>query len=106
MTFVEAYDTETGKKLEHPVPEHYIGHPLLGRRLRRTPSSVAAEKGPVQIPEGQPNDSWTHAQIDAYASVLELDLGDASTKAQKVAAIDELTNEPDPTETPDTGNKE
>lgn len=106
MGFVEAYDTETGKKLAYPVPEHYIDHPLLGRRLRRTPSSVVIDDVEVTIPDGNPTENWTVRQIDAWADALDVEFDEHATKAEKLAAIDELTTEPDPTETPDTGNKE
>jgi hypothetical protein len=41
---VPAYDTRTGTKLTHFVPEHWIGHPKFGRHLSRTPASKAGRK--------------------------------------------------------------
>lgn len=43
MALVDAYDTRTGKKLAHLVPEHLIGHPVLGSNLSRIPSQASAE---------------------------------------------------------------
>ncbi|GAB6937076.1 hypothetical protein ACQP60_18950 [Isoptericola variabilis] len=40
--FVPAYDTRTGKKLPHFVPEHHIDHPVIGRFLSRTPRAKAS----------------------------------------------------------------
>lgn len=42
--FVAAYDTQTGQKLPHLVPEHHIDHPVLGKRLSRLPSAKARKK--------------------------------------------------------------
>lgn len=41
-TFVTVYDKRTGRK--HIVPEHFIGHAVLGKDIVKTPRSVAAEK--------------------------------------------------------------
>lgn len=48
MTLVTAYDTRTGEKLPHQVPEHWIGHPRLGAHLSRTPRQKAADKKAVK----------------------------------------------------------
>ena len=106
MGFVDAYDTETGLKLPYPVPEHHIDHPILGQRLRRTPSTVVVDEVEVQIPDGRPTTAWTVPQIDVWASAHGVEFDEHATKAEKLAAINELTPEPDPTETPDTGNEE
>lgn len=42
MAFVDAYDKTTGRKVV--VPEHFLGHRVLGKNLTKTPRSVAAEK--------------------------------------------------------------
>lgn len=39
--FVYVYDNRTGEKIPNPVPEHYIGHPVLGRNLSLTPTEKA-----------------------------------------------------------------
>lgn len=44
MALVRAYDTRTGRKLEHPVPEEWIDHPRIGRYLSKTPRQKAAER--------------------------------------------------------------
>lgn len=47
MALIPAYDKTTGKKLEHYVPEHWIGHPRLGKNLAKTPRHKAAENPPA-----------------------------------------------------------
>lgn len=42
IRFVPAYDTRTGKKLPHHVPEHHLDHPRLGKHLARTPRGKSA----------------------------------------------------------------
>lgn len=42
--FVPAYDTRTGRKLPHHIPEHYFDDPVLGKHVRRTPRNAAANK--------------------------------------------------------------
>lgn len=42
--FVAAYDKRTGEKLPHPVPEHWLTHPVLGANLSKTPRQKAADK--------------------------------------------------------------
>lgn len=49
MAFIEAYNTETGKKLPYLVPEHHIDHPLLGANLSRLPSHTAGQKKPDPV---------------------------------------------------------
>lgn len=39
--FVDAYDKNTGQKLEHPVPESYFD---IFKNLRKTPIQKAADK--------------------------------------------------------------
>lgn len=41
----------------------------------------------VEIPEGDPAESWTNDQLKAYAAKHEIDLGDASKKAEYLAVI-------------------
>lgn len=78
--FVEAYAKSTGVK--QVIPEHWLDHPVLGKDFSLTPSAKAR-----QIAADQPSESWTHEQLDAYVTDHGLDLGDAKTKAEKVAAI-------------------
>jgi len=74
MSFVNAYDPVTGKKLPYPVPEHHIDHPLLGQRLRRLPSdgklpagdaAEQAEPGSVQEAHLLKGDALDAALTDA-----------------------------------------
>ncbi|HEY1177860.1 MAG TPA: hypothetical protein VGF17_17020 [Phytomonospora sp.] len=43
-------------------------------------------------PEGDPSEDWTGKQLDAYAADKNVDLAGASTKADKVAAIQAATS--------------
>lgn len=78
--FVEAYAKTTGDK--QVIPAHWLDHPVLGKNFSRTPSAKAREAA-AEVP----SESWTHKQLDKYAADNELDLGDARTVAEKVAAI-------------------
>lgn len=46
----------------------------------------AEPDGPA-YPDGEPSEDWTGKQLDAYAADKTVDLAGASTKAEKVAAI-------------------
>lgn len=92
--FVEAYSTRTGSK--QVVPKHYIGHPVLGRNLRLTPSAEAhlgaEEAAELEQRQGEvPTESWTHKQLDQYATDRGIDLVAAGaadgTRAEKVAVL-------------------
>lgn len=63
MTFVRAYDSRTGQKLEHLVPERHIDHPVLGKHLSRTPRSKARSKAP-EIDPVEPNNPEAPAAGD------------------------------------------
>ena len=41
--FVKAYSSKTGRRLPD-VPEHFLGHPVLGKNIRRSPKSAAEQK--------------------------------------------------------------
>lgn len=43
MALIDAYDKRTGRKLPQRVPEHFIGHPVLGEHLSKTPRQKAAD---------------------------------------------------------------
>lgn len=47
--FVTAYSKSTGKKVR--VPEHFIGHPVLGKDLQKTPSQRKREAPVASTPE-------------------------------------------------------
>lgn len=57
-----------------------------------------------------PTERSTHEEIDAYALTHDIDLGDAGTKAEKLAVIEEHTTDTDDTEssdeTPGNGDEE
>jgi hypothetical protein len=60
----------------------------LGYFARHGYTVGETEKQEVKIPEGKPTDVWTNAQITAWAAAHEVDLGDASKKADMLAAIE------------------
>lgn len=60
--FVPAYDTRTGQK--RYVPEHWIGHPRLGKHLSKTPRQKAAER---RNAAAAPADTETPAQPEKGA---------------------------------------
>lgn len=39
--FVDAYSKRTGKKVR--IPEHFLGHPVLGKGFNKTPRQKAAD---------------------------------------------------------------
>lgn len=71
--------------VEQQVPKAWKGTDLLNAP---NVSYEAADGDDVSVPEGEPNDSWTNKQLDAYAAAKEIDLGGAGNKAAKLAAID------------------
>jgi len=42
----------------------------------------------VEVPEGDPNESWKVDELKAYAAERSIDLGDATRKADILAAIE------------------
>jgi hypothetical protein len=80
--FVDVVVEATGRV--ETVPADWVGHPVLGVGI--TPVPVAAE--PVD-PAEAPTERNTVAEIDDFAAGYGIDLGEASTKAEKVAVIDE-----------------
>lgn len=59
-----------------------------GERLLGGPWERAdAESDDVEYPEGAPEEEWTVKQLKAYAADRSIDLGDATKKADMVAAI-------------------
>lgn len=44
-------------------------------------------KGEVELPDGDPTESWTVAQLDKLAKDKGIDLGDAKTKPEKLEKI-------------------
>ncbi|WKN47149.1 hypothetical protein [Nocardioides sp. Arc9.136] len=93
--FVTAYSETTG--LKQRVPAHFIGHPVLGRGLRKTPRQIAGQA----YPDGDPTTDWKVAQLEAYAAEHDINLTGATTKAESVALITEaLAATQNPTGTP------
>lgn len=66
------------------VPKTWLGTDLLPAGTAKAGSGSDDE---VTIPEGDPSDSWTNKQLDAYAAAHEIDLGGAGNKADKLEAI-------------------
>ncbi|GAB2646298.1 hypothetical protein GCM10027169_13100 [Gordonia jinhuaensis] len=48
---------------------------------------VSKAKAKVDIPDGEPSDSWTVAQLKAYAAEHDVDLGDAKNKPDILAVL-------------------
>jgi hypothetical protein len=80
--FIEVYVTATGRK--QWVPAHFLDHPVLGAGIKLPPSQRDKE-----LPEGDPAESWTRAQLDSYALGLGLGTTDLATKADVLGAIAE-----------------
>lgn len=68
------------------VPEHWMAHPVLSRGFKSLPSTRTRE---VPQPDGDPlpDESWSHAQLDEYAAGKGIDLTGATTKAEKISAM-------------------
>ncbi|MCH5645158.1 hypothetical protein [Gordonia sp. ABSL49_1] len=47
-----------------------------------------ADEHAVEVPEGDPNESWKVDELKAYAAEHTIDLGDATKKADILAAIE------------------
>ena len=84
--FVTAYSKLTGQKQR--VPEHFIGHPVLGPNLTLTPQV----RDGLRYPEGTPTAAWKATQLEAYADDHDVDLTGARTKDDMVAAIATAAN--------------
>lgn len=72
------------------VPEGVADDALEALTAKGLIESVAGGEstdGGESVPEGEPNESWTGKQIDAYAEAKGVDLGKAKNKADKLAAI-------------------
>lgn len=65
------------------------------------------EADQAEAPEGDPDESWTNKQLDAYAAAKEIDLSGAGNKAAKLAKITEAKAQGDQEQksgTPDEGS--
>lgn len=91
--FVDVIVEATGRV--ESVPADWVGDPVLGRGISLVP--VPAD------PATAPTESDTVATIDAFARDHRIELGDAGTKAEKVAVINEalaVAQPPPPPEVP------
>jgi hypothetical protein len=80
--FVDVIVEATGRT--ESVPADWVGHPVLGVGITLVP--VAAD--PVD-PSEAPTERNTVEEIDTFADKHGIDLGDAGTKAEKVAVIND-----------------
>lgn len=48
MAFVLVYSKSTGRK--HRVPEHWLGHPVLGANIRKTPLAEKQSRTKTDTP--------------------------------------------------------
>ena len=78
---VEAFAVTTGRR--QSIPKHWLDHPVLGKQFTLTDP---AEK--PSDPTEKPSTSWNNDRITDYAAAHDIDLGDATTKAEMLAAID------------------
>ncbi len=95
--FTEAYDTRTG--LKHRVPPEWVGDPIVGRFLKKTPSQRRLDGELGQLPT---QDS-TIPEIRDFAEIAEIDLAGLSKKDELLSAVlaaagddADLPTEPDP----------
>jgi hypothetical protein len=98
--FVAVLVTATGRT--EMVPIDWMDSPVLSVGLELLPEPGTVEK------LDPPSESDTHDVINAFAEKADIDLGDAKTKAEKMAVINEVlaampSTEP-PANEPDPGN--
>lgn len=83
--FVEVLVEATGEVTQ--VPREWIGNPVLGQGIEVTAAQrIYDEGGPVQLEA--PTEKSTVPEIEEFAEKAGIDLGDATKKAQKLAAIE------------------
>lgn len=119
MGFVTVYSKATGRKRR--VPEHYLDQPRLmagfaltpSERARRDAENPGGEPPAITEPVApMPDESWTRADIDAFAADHGITTSSASSKADALAVIETAltTQTSDGTEssdeTPATGGQE
>ena len=51
------------------------------------PESDADADASVEVPEGDPSETWTVKQLKAFADAKGIDLGDAKSKGDVLAAV-------------------
>ncbi|MFC9892116.1 hypothetical protein ACFVMC_00340 [Nocardia sp. NPDC127579] len=62
------------------------------------PEPVVVEPEPEAYPEGEPSDTWKVTELQAYAKAKGIDLGEATKKADILAAITAASRPGEPTE--------
>jgi hypothetical protein len=87
--YVDVVDEVTGEPHPHKIPKAWLGTEYAQglKKASKSGSGSSASSDPVDIPAGDPVEDWTNAQIDAYAKREVIDLGGASNKADRLAAI-------------------
>lgn len=84
--FVDVVDEVTGEP-KGSIPKSWLGTDF-GAGLKKAGKAVApASTEPVTIPDGDPTDEWKVAEIDAYVERESIDVGGATKKDDKLAAI-------------------
>lgn len=68
------------------IPAKEVARLVAGDFLEEVKASSKADTQ-VEIPDGDPDETWKNAQIEAYAKAGGIDLGEATTKADMLAAI-------------------
>lgn len=75
---IEAYDTNTGKKLDRRVPAGWLD---IFPHLSPTPSAKAAGRSAT------PSEDWTVKDLRAFADDHDIDLTGANTKAEILGVL-------------------
>ncbi|MEU9515915.1 hypothetical protein [Micromonospora sp. NPDC048169] len=81
--FVHVHDAEGNSHVFGPddlVPERFA-------KLITNPAAWAAEPEPEVDLDGEPSESWTVAQLRAYADQYGVELGEATKKADILAVL-------------------
>ncbi|MGW5387200.1 hypothetical protein [Nocardia sp. NPDC003963] len=81
--YVHVHDAEGTSRVFGPddvVPDRFA-------KLITNPAAWAAEPEPELDLDGEPSESWTVPQLRAYADHHDIDLGEATKKADILAAI-------------------
>lgn len=63
------------------------GKPLPPTHKTTLPVSGSEGSATVDVPAGEPDDSWTVKQLEAYAQRVQVDLSGTTTKAEKLSAV-------------------
>lgn len=74
--FVTAEDKNGNRS---KVPEHFLGHPVLGKFFKSTAKQAGRST--------TPSDDWTVKELEDHAHAQGIDLAGATKKAEILAAI-------------------